>query len=163
MAWIELNTMVNDIDAQTFFAKNGPLSWFSPKKTYALAFTRGNLSDKQVLLVRSVYQLYSKFKEVSKRFQTIGESNKMAMLLYEILKEKPKVSSKEERSLSQRISRIIHIFRDGNAIHIGHFNEAELLVGELPIAEKDKIWEQIHTSRRVYLNKLYETSIKKSL
>jgi hypothetical protein len=156
LASVELATIVNDVDAETFFAKGGPLAWFSPKKTYASAHRRGTLTDKQVPLVRSVYQQYSKLKEVSRQFAATGEANRIASILYRLLQQKPKVESREDRGRSQKLSRIIRVFRDGLAIHIGHFNYAESLVADLPTPDKESIWEQIHSARRVYLGKLFE-------
>ncbi|MBM4029732.1 MAG: hypothetical protein FJ280_30680 [Planctomycetes bacterium] len=161
MASIELTTIINDTDAETFFAKGGPLSWFSPKKTYALAFRRGNLTDKQVPLIRSVYQQYSLLREVSKRFAATGESSTIATVLYHLLKDKPKVESREDRGRSQRLSRVIRAFHDGSVVHIGHFNQAEFVVGELPVAHKVALWEQIHSSRRVYLSIFHQIHIER--
>jgi len=159
MASVELTTIINDTDAETFFSKGGPLSWFSPKKTYASAYRRGDLTDKQVPLVRSVYQQYCMLKEVSRRFSATGEANRIATVLYQLLHEKPKVESKEDRGRSQKLSRVIRAFRDGGVIHIGHFNQAESLVGDLPIPEKVPVWEQIHSARRIYLSQLHETDL----
>jgi hypothetical protein len=162
LASVELTTMMNDPDAETFFSKGGPLSWFSLKKTYASAYHRGNLTDKQVPLVRSVYQQYMMLKEVSRRFSTTGEANKIATMLYQLLHQKPKVETREERGRSQKLSRVIHAFRDGAVIHIGHFNEAESLVGGFPIPEKVAVWEQIHSARRIYLSKLHESHLARA-
>lgn len=157
IAAAELTTMINDIDAETIFAKGGPLAWFSPKKTYASAYRRGDLTDKQVNLVRSVYQQYAKLKKVSRKFSTTGEGSRVASIRYRVLRDKPKMESREDRSRSQRLSRIIRAFWDGDMIHLGHFNEAEELITDLPIQDKIAIWEQIHSARRAYLTNLSET------
>lgn len=164
IASVELMTMINDVEAETFFAKGGPLAWFSPKKTYASAYRKGNLTNKQVPLIRSVYRQYVNLKEVSSKFSATGESSKIASALYRLLQEKPKVESREDRGRSQRLSRIIRTFRDGVVIHLGHFNYAESLVAGLPIPIEDKIsiWEQIHSARRVYLSKLSKTQIERA-
>ena len=159
IAFIELATMLNDVDAETFFAKGGPLAWFSPENTYASSYRKGNLTDKQVPLIRSVFQQYSKLKQVSRKFYDTGEASRIASLLYRLLSKKPKVESREDRSRSQRLSRIIAAFRDGNVIHLGHFNQAESLVAELPIQNMISIWEKVHSARRTYLSKLYEPQI----
>jgi hypothetical protein len=157
IASLELTTMMNDTDAETFFSKGGPLSWFSLKKTYTSAFLRGSLTEKQVPLVRSVYQQYTMLKKISARFSATGEANKIATMLYQLLHQKPKVGTTEERGRSQKLSRVIRAFRDGAVIHIGHFNQAESLVGSFPIPERIAVWEQIHSARRNYLSKLHET------
>ena len=159
MASVELTTMMNDTDAETFFSKGGPLSWFSLKKTYASAYHRGNLTDKQVPLVRSVYHQYTMLKKVSARFSATGEAKKIATMLYQLLHQKPKVETREERGRSQKLSRIIRAFRDGAVIHIGHFNQTESLVGDFPIPEKVPVWEQIHSARRIYLSTLHEAHL----
>jgi hypothetical protein len=73
-------------------------------------------------------------------------------MLYQLLHEKPKVESREDRGRSQKLSRVIRAFRDGAVIHIGHFNQAESLVGDLPITEKASVWEQIHSGFLVLRN-----------
>jgi len=160
IASAELMNIINDVEAETFFAKGGPLAWFSPKKTYVSAYRRGNLTDKQVPLIRSVYQQYSKLKKVSQKFAATGEATRIASILYRLLHEKAKVQSREERGRSQSLSRIIHAFRDGAVIHLGHFNFAESLVADLPIEDRTSIWEQIHSARRVYLSKFYEGQVE---
>jgi len=155
IASTQLSAMIDDIEARTLFDKGGPLSWFSLMKTFTLACRKGGLTEKQIPLILSVYQQYMKLKRVCKIFSATGQSREIAAVLYRVLQEKPKVTSKEDRSRSQRLSRIVHAFHDGTMFHIGDFNDAESLIGELPIENRIAIWEVIHSARRAYLAKLY--------
>lgn len=76
-------------------------------------------------------------------------------MLYQVLRERPKVATTEDRSRSQRLLRLVRSFRGETLVHIGHFNEAESLIGELSVENKASIWEQIHSARRAYLSVLY--------
>ncbi len=155
IASTQLSAMIDDIEARTLFAKGGPLSWFSLMRTFTSAFHKGALTEKQIPLILSVYQQYMKFKSVCQRFLATGQSREISAVLYRVLQERPKVASKEDRSRSQRLSRIVHAFHGGAMFHIGHFNAAESLIGELPIENKIAIWEVIHSARRAYLAMLY--------
>ena len=154
IASIQLAAMFDDIDARTLFAKGGPLSWFSLTKTSTSAFRKGTLTEKQIPLILSVYQQYMKLKSVSKRFSATGQSREIAALLYRVLREKPKVASKEDRSRSARLSSIVRAFHDGVNVHIGYFNAAESLIKEFPIENRIAILEMIHSTRKAYLAKL---------
>ena len=156
MASNELITMINDVEAHALFAKGGPLAWFSLRKTYSSAYRKGTLTEKQVPLIRSIYRQYAKFKLASHKFSATGKSRRVAAVLYRILQDKPKVATKEDRGRSQRLSRIVRAFHDGRMVHMGHFNDAESLIGELQSNGKISIWEEVHSARRVYLAKLYE-------
>ena len=154
----ELLRMIEDVGAQSLFGKRGPLVWFSLRKTYNSACRKGKLTEKQVHLIRSIYRQYTKFKLVSQRFAASGKSRQVAKVLYQVLHDKPKLRTKEDRGRSQRLSRIVQAFHDGVMVHIGHFNDAESIVGELQIDGKILIWEEIHSARRVYLAKLFEVA-----
>jgi hypothetical protein len=147
--------MVNDVEAHSLFDQGGPLAWFSLKRTYASGFMKGRLTEKQTKLITSVYDQYVKLRRVSRGFVQTGHSRSLAAILYEVLREKPKVTSGEDRSKSQRLSRLVRSFRGETLVHIGYFNEAESLIGELSIENKASIWEQIHSARRAYLSVLY--------
>ena len=147
--------MINDVEAGALFAKGGPLAWFFLERTYAWALSKGTLTEKQIPLIFSVYEQYMDFKAASKRFSATGQSSEIAAVLYRILREKPEVTSRDDRSISQRLSRIVHAFHEGALVHIGHFNDAELIIGELPIENRIAIWEVLHSARRAYLVELY--------
>lgn len=98
IASTQLSTMINDVEAGALFAKGGPLYWFFLERTYASAFSKGTLTEKQIPLIFSVYE---------------------------------------------------------QLVHIGHFNDAELIIGELPIENRIAIWEVLHSARRAYLVELY--------
>lgn len=155
IASTQLSTMINDVEAVALFAKGGPLSWFFLERTYASAFSKGTLTEKQIPLIFSVYERYMNFKSASKRFSATGKSSEIAAVLYRILRERPEATSREDRSISQRLSRLVHAFHEGVLVHIGHFNDAESIIGELPIENKIAIWEMLHSARRAYLVELY--------
>jgi hypothetical protein len=155
-----LMRMIDDIEAQAFFSKGGPLAWFSLQKTGASACLKGALTEKQIPLIRSVYREYVKLKLVSQRFSDTAKSAQLAAILYRVLHDKPKLKTKEDRSRSQRMSKLVRAFHNGVVVHIGHFNDAEFLVGELRIQDKIHLWEEIHSARRVYLAKLYEADLQ---
>jgi hypothetical protein len=155
LASSKLMIMVNDVEGQPLFEPGGPLGWFSLKKTYASGFMKGHLTEKQTRLIMSVYDQYVRLRRVSHGFVKTGHARTLAAILYEVLHEKPKVTTSEDRSRSQRLSRIVRAFRGETLLHIGHFNEAESLIGELSDENKVSIWEQIHSARRAYLQVLY--------
>jgi hypothetical protein len=155
IAAAKLMAMVNDVDAQTLFDPGGPLAWFSLKKTYAAGFMKGHLTEKQAKVITSVHDQYLRLRRASRDFLQTGHSRTIAAVSYEVLHEKPKVTTGEDRSRSQRLSRLVRAFRGETLVHIGHFNEAESLIGEFSIENKASIWEQIHSARRAYLSVLY--------
>lgn len=72
LASAKLMSMVNDVDAQTLFDMGGPLAWFSLKRTYASAYMKGGLTEKQIKLVTSVYDQYARLSGISHGFIETG-------------------------------------------------------------------------------------------
>jgi hypothetical protein len=158
----QLNALLNDVDARTIFAKNGPLNWFSPSKTIKGFLKRGYLTEKQIELISKVYEQYSKFKKASKNFNSSGEGCDLAKALYGFLQNKPKNTSTKDRSRSQKFSNIIRSFSEGGMIHIGCFNAAELIILDFPkeIENKIIILERLYSARRKYLFELMQCEEK---
>jgi hypothetical protein len=162
VANIQLNALVNDVDAKSIFEKSGPLNWFSPFKTIKGFLKRGYLTEKQVELISKVFEQYSKLKKASEKFNSSGEGRDLAKALYRVLQDKPKNISTEDRGRSQKFSNIIRSFSEGGMIHIGRFNGAESLICEFPMEIKNRmlILELLHSARRKYLIELMGCKIK---
>jgi hypothetical protein len=150
LAW-----MVDDIDNHQLFQANGPLSWFSLKKTFVAAAKKAALSAKQCKLAEKVYAEYKDLKRAAREFCGSDECRRLAHVLQELQKTKPRAVATEERSRSQRLSRIVHALFGHRAIHVGDFADAERLVAELAHSSTTELWEVIHSARRRYLAALY--------
>jgi hypothetical protein len=69
IASTQLIKMINDVDAHALFEKSGSLAFFSLQKTYTYALVKGQLTDKQVKLIASVYDRYLRLKAVRARHE----------------------------------------------------------------------------------------------
>ena len=150
----KLAAMIDDTEHQ-LFQRNGPLSWFSLSKTFVVAAKKGSLTYKQCELIDKVYGEYKDLKRAARVFCGTEECRGLGRALQELQKAKPKAVASEERSRSQRLSRIVHALFGHKAIHVGDFDEAERLVGEMANGRMNEIWELIHSARRRYLREIY--------
>jgi len=154
----KLMLMVNDLEGQSLFEKDGPLGWFSIDKTYKYALTNDILNEKQIDLLNKVFDQYKHLKKISAQFVATKQGVDLASEMHSLLSKKPKNSTKEDRNFSQKYSKLVHTFHDGVMIHIGYFSRAERLIGQFPaldINDKVSLWEKIHSARRCYLEKYY--------
>jgi hypothetical protein len=62
VAMQKLSSMVDDTENHPLFQRNGPLSWFSLKKTFVVAAKKAALSDRQCKLIDKVYAEYKDLK-----------------------------------------------------------------------------------------------------
>ena len=151
----KLAAMIDDTENHQLFQRNGPLSWFSLSKTFVVPAKKGSLIYKQCDLIDKVYGEYKDLKHAAREFCGTEECRGLGRALQELQKAKPKAVASEERSRSQRLSRIVHALFGHKAIHVGDFDEAERLVGEMANARMNEIWELLHSARRRYLHELY--------
>jgi hypothetical protein len=155
IAMQELSSMVDDTENHPLFQRNGPLSWFSLRKTFVVAAKKAVLSDRQCKLIDKVYAEYKDLKRAAADFCETEECLRLRSVLQELQKSKPTAVETEQRSRSQRLSRIVHALFGHRAVHVGDFAAAEALVAELANRTATELWEVIHAGRRQYLRKLY--------
>jgi hypothetical protein len=68
IAMQRLSWMIDDVANHELFLRDGPLSWFSLRKTFMGAARKETLSEKQCRLVDKVYAEYSNLKRAAANF-----------------------------------------------------------------------------------------------
>jgi hypothetical protein len=145
-----LEIMLNDVRASSLF-KTGPLHWFNLQATVANIRKRGIASEKQMSLIKSVFDQYILLKKVSDRFTQESYTAKLTTLLTHFFNKLPSATDRSDRGRRGQLGVIRSAISNGETVHEGTFKELEKVTERMNPEAAIGFREEIANIRKRYL------------